>query len=274
MWLQRGGRAGLKWVAGCCIGLSGLLLGAGPETPEAFESAFAGLRESQGEMPEVQRLKSLFSLQWRYSMWDSPESATYTGYPEFNHRWADLGREAIERRKREVTRTRSTLNSIGVSTLDEESRLHRDLFDAYLKMDEEGIRFPGEYLILNQLQGPQQDVAQTLSLMSGTTPRGVEDVLSRLDATAGYVRQCIALLREGLAKGITPPAIVLREVPGQMLNLMPEDPAKSPFLLPLSTLPTAATEAEKAAWRGRALASITNGVYPAFKELHRFLVSE
>ena len=274
MWLRYGGRAWRFCVTWCCTGVAGALLAAGPETPEAFEAAFAGLREAEGDVPEVQRLKSLFSLQWRYSMWDSPESATYTGYPEFNGRWADLGREAIERRKRDVTRTRSTLNSIGVATLDEESRLHRDLFDVYLKMDEEGVRFPGEYLILNQLQGPQQDVAQTLSLMSGATPRGVEDVLSRLDATPAYVRQCIALLREGLSKGITPPGIVLREVPGQMLNLMPEDPAKSPFLLPLSTLPPAATEAEKSAWRGRALASITNGVYPAFKELHRFLVTE
>ncbi len=259
-------------LAALCAAAS--LRAAGPVSPAEFDAAFSEIHALKGRTNEAGRLRALFDLQWRYSMADSPETATYTGFPEFNDRWNDVSRGTIERRKLDVARTRKALASIDAPALDPDSRLHHDLFDAYLKIDEEGVRFPSEYLLLNQLQGPQQDVAQTLSLMSASTARGVRDVLGRLERAPAYIRQCIGVLREGLGRGITPPRIVLRDVPGQLLNLMPEDPAKSPFFQPLLTLPAAATEAQKAALRAQALGRITNGIYPAYRELHRFLVEE
>lgn len=271
--LRGGGRC--WWSIGlAALSALGSLGAAGPASPVEFDAAFSGIHALKGRTNEAGRLRALFSLQWRYSMADSPETATYTGFPEFNDRWNDVSRGAIERRKLDVARTRKALASIDASALDPDSRLHHDLFDAYLRMDEEGVRFPSEYLLLNQLQGPQQDVAQTLSLMSASTAGGVRDVLGRLEGAPAYIRQCIVVLREGLARGITPPRIVLRDVPAQVLSLLPEDATKSPFFQPLSSLPSAATEAEKTAWRAQALGSITNGIYPAYRELHRFLTDE
>lgn len=270
----RGGGRWWRSIGLAALFAAGSLSAAGPVSPVEFDVAFSEIHTLKGRTNEPGRLRALFNLQWRYSMADSPETATYTGFPEFNNRWNDVSRGAIERRKHDVSRTRKALASIDVSALDPDSRLHHDLFDAYLKMDEEGVRFPSEYLLLNQLQGPQQDVAQTLSLMSASTARGVQDVLGRLEGAPAYIRQCTAMLREGLGRGITPPRIVLRDVPAQVLSLMPEDPAKSPFFQPLSSLPAAASDAEKAAWRAKALASITNGIYPAYRELHRFLTDE
>ena len=245
-----------------------------PVPPAEFDVAFDGVKKLQGQTNEAGRLRVLFGVQWRYSMSESPESATYTGFPEFNDRWSDLTRDAIERRKREVARTRSVLDGFAPASLDPESRLYRDLFDSYLRLDEEAVRFPSELLILNQLQGPQRDIAQMLSLMPTATAREVEAVLARLSSAPASIRQSVLLLREGLTKGITPPRVVLRDVPAQVLALMPEEPQKSPFFQPFTSLPAAATDAQKVAWRGVALGSITNGLYPAFRELHRFLVGE
>ncbi|MFM8419920.1 MAG: DUF885 family protein, partial [Verrucomicrobiota bacterium] len=226
---------------------------AGPATPAEFEAAFEALARRKAPMSEPERLRALFDLQWRQAMHESPEAATYNGYAEFHDRWQDLSREAIQRQRAALGRTRAALDAIDVRQLDADSRWYRDLFDAYLKLDEEGARFPSEYLLLNQLQGPQQEVAQTLGLMQATTARGVEDVLARLRGIPALLGQATALLREGASKGITPARVTLRNVPEQVLALMPEDPAKSPLLNPLSQLPPAATEAERAAWRGRAL---------------------
>jgi len=247
--------------------------GAGPVTLAEFEAAFDSLARQKGKTNEPGRLRALFDLQWRQAMSDSPESATYNGYPEFNDRWQDLSPEAIRRQRVGLARTRSVLDGIDVAALDEDSRWYRDLFDAYLRLDEEGARFPSEYLLLNQLQGPQQEIAQTLGLMQATTGRGVEDVLARLGRVPRLLSQATNLLREGAAKGITPAQVTLRNVPEQVLALMPDDASKSPLLNPLSSLPSAATDAERAQWRSRALSTLTNEVYPALRDFHRFLTN-
>lgn len=197
---------------------------AGPVTPSEFDAAFESLARRKVPMSEPERLRAVFDLQWRQAMHESPEAATYNGYPEFHDRWQDLSREAIQRQQAALRRTRAVLDGIDVGQLDADSRWYRDLFDAYLKLDEEGARFPSEYLLLNQLQGPQQEVAQTLGLMQATTARGVEDVLVRLGGIPALLGQATALLREGASKGITPARITLRNVPEQVLALMPEDP--------------------------------------------------
>lgn len=245
-----------------------------PVTVEGFDAAFSALVEAKGELPERERLQRLFALQWRLMLWNNPEMATYTGYPEFNENWTDLSRVAIDRRKREVVRTRAALKSVDVAGLDADSRLHLELFDKYLGLDEEALRFPEEYLLLNQLQGPQQDLARMFSLMNAGTPGTAEAIQARLEKVPEHVDQVISLLREGLSKGITPPGIVLRAVPEQMLNLLPADPEKSPFFQPLGQLPEPMPAEERRRVRSAATAAITNAVYPAMRRLHRFLVDE
>jgi uncharacterized protein (DUF885 family) len=258
-----------------CV-FKGLLhtVAAEPSSPAEFDAAFAALSSARGSTNEAARLRSLFNLQWRYAMAESPESATYNGHPEFNDRWQDLSKDAIQRRKHELVRTRNTLATFQPGRLDPESELYRELFDLYLRMDEEGARFPSEYLLLNQLQGPQQDIPQTLSLMRTDTGRGVEEVLARLASIPRYLDQATAVLRDGLAQGITPPQITLRNVPAQVLALIPDDPSKSPLMDALSRLPKAASAEQRARWESQGRSVLTNQVYPAFKAFHRFLSDE
>ncbi len=247
---------------------------APPQSPAEFDSAFAEIARAKGTAPEPARLRNLFALQWRLAMQQSPESATYNGFPEFNDRWQDLSPMAIQQQKANLRRTRATLATIDPAALDADSRLYRDLFDAYLRLDEEGAAFPSEHLLLNQLQGPQKDIAQTLGLMRAMTGRDVEDILARLDGIPAVLAQSTALLREGALKGITPARITLRDVPAQVLAMVPDNPARSPLLNPLSELPAAATEADRSRWRARAMATLTNQVYPAFKAFHDFVARE
>lgn len=247
---------------------------APPITPAEFDAAFDALAQSKGTTPEPARLRALFDLQWRHAMQQSPESATYNGFPEFNDRWQDLSPEAIQRQRRDLQRTRKALDSIQASALDDDARLYRDLFDAYLRLDEEGARFPSEYLLLNQLEGPHHQVAQSLGLMQPKTERGVEEVLARLSGIPALLAQATALLREGASKGITPARITLRNVPDQVLALMPEDPSKSPLLQPLASLPEGASDTQRTAWRNRAHATLTNQAYPALRAFHQFLARD
>jgi uncharacterized protein (DUF885 family) len=259
----------IGWICGGVA--SGFAAEANPVTPAEFTAAFDRWTALKGQTNEPGRLRALFALQWRNQLAESPETATYAGNPEFDDRWSDLSPAARARRRADLGRVRRAVNEVDRAALGEDDRLYLELFDSYLRRDEAGLRFPEEFLLLNQLQGPQQEVAQTLTLMPRRTVRDVENLQARLTAIPRYLEQAEALLREGLAQGITPPRITLRDVPGQVEALIPTDPARSPLFQPFTELPPALGAEVLAAQRTRALATLTGAVYPAFRRFQTFL---
>lgn len=244
------------------------------KTPAQWTSQYAALTQSAGQDDETSRFRRFLDLHWSYLMEESPEAATYTGFKGLNHRWSDLSPEAIARRKGELKRPRAFLQTLASGRLSEEDQLWLELFDWGLRLDEEGKRFPTELMPLSQMNGVQQDIAQSLSIMPGRTVTDFEDMVLRLKTADGLVRETLGLLREGLKRGITTPRITLRDVPQQILNQMPEDPSKSPLYRRFVDIPATVSEGERDRLRVSALAAITHKVYPAYRELHRFLVTD
>jgi len=244
------------------------------KTPAEWAAEYDSLVRSAGQDDESARLHKFLDTHWSYLMQESPESATYTGYKGLNDRWSDLAPAEIARRKEELKRARAVVRSIHSARLGEDDRLWLELFDRSLSRDEEGLRFPTELLPLSQMNGVQQEIAQTLSIMPGGTVAEFEDMLRRLEKAPLLVRQNLALLQDGLKRGLTVPKITLRDVPQQVLNQVSEDPRKSPAFRRFAEIPSSIPEAEQARLKASALAAITNGLYPAYRELHRFLVDE
>ncbi|MSU32715.1 MAG: DUF885 domain-containing protein [Pedosphaera sp.] len=244
------------------------------KTSAQWTSQYATLTQAAGQDDETSRFRRFLDLHWSYLMEESPEAATYTGFKGLNGRWSDLSSEAIARRKGELKRPRTFVQTLASGRLSEEDRLWLELFDWGLRRDEEGQRFPAELMPLTQMNGVQQDIAQSLSIMPGGTVTDFDDMVLRLKTAEGLVRETLGLLREGLKRGITMPRITLRDVPQQVLNQMPEDPSKSPLYRRFIDIPETIPEGERARLRASALADITYKVYPAYRELHRFLVTE
>ena len=259
-----------------CLALAGatVLRAAEPVSPAEFDAAFQALTASKGVTNDAVRLRQLFDLEWRHEMIESPESATYNGFPGQNARWSDLSKPARERQRIELERPLKVLATIDRAALPPDEQLYFDLFQRQFVLAREGLRFPDELLPLNQMGGVQQAIAQTLSIMPAGKAADFADMIARLEASGKLVDQTLELLREGLAKGITPPRITLRDVPQQVLNNLPTDPRESAVFRPFRELPAAIPAADQEALRARALAAITNVVYPKFRELHRFLAED
>lgn len=252
---------------------SGAGITAEPRSPAEFDAAYARLETAPGSTNDPARLKALFDLTWRYQMVESPETATSVGYPGLNDQWSDLSPAAMARRRQEVRRSLRVLATVDPGTLTPDERLYRDLFERSLREQADGDRFPEELLAINQMGGPQQEIAQILSLMPVQTAGDVENLLSRLQGASARIEATQDLLREGLSRGVTPPQITLRDVPQQVLNNIPPDPDQSPLFRPFQSLPTSVPETEQETFRGRARGILTNAVYPSFRELHRFLTN-
>lgn len=238
---------------------------------DEFEARYQAVASSKGKAPEAQRLQELFKVDWDYTMKTYPEYATYFGYPGGEERWTDLSRAAIDRRKQLASRALPVLATIDRAQLGAVDRVSYDIFKRQTEEEIEGYRFPRELFQLTQLDGIHQDPSQTLRGMQADTAPQLAHQVQRLKALPAEVDNVIKLLEEGLAKGITPPQITLREVPQQILNQIPEEPLKSPLLASFVDLPAGITGEAGMELRNAAASVYTAEVRPAYQRLEKFV---
>jgi uncharacterized protein (DUF885 family) len=217
------------------------------------------------------RLHQLFAQQWEYTMREYPEYATAVGYPGQNARWTDYSLEAVARRKRELNDPLNALRTIDRAQLGPTDQLNYDLFRRNLTDALEESRFPGELMPLTQLGGVQQGVPSTIAKMPAGSVAEYDDILARLRAVPVLVNQTMVLLQRGLASGITPPRITLRDVPSQAQDLVVGDPLTSPLLTAFTHFPAGVPAADRERLRAAAVAAYRDSVAPAFRKLSAFL---
>jgi uncharacterized protein (DUF885 family) len=223
------------------------------------------------QAPDSVRLHELFTQRWQYTMREYPEFATSVGYPGQNARWTDYSLTALARRKRELNDPLNVLRTIDRAKLGPTDQLNYDLFRRNLTDALDESRFPGELLAISQLDGVQQDVPSTIAKMPAGSVHDYEDILARLRAVPVLVSQTVALLERGLASGITPPRITLRDVPSQAQDLVVDDPLTSPLLGAFAHFPASVPAAEQQRLRAAAVAAYRDSVAPAFRKLATFL---
>ncbi len=214
---------------------------------------------------EIQKLNSLFENYWKWRMTENPEEATWNGYPGQNSRWQDLSHDAIERRKKEPPKYLAQLKKIDRARLKGPDQTSYDVFRFDLENQVEGARFPEELLQLTQLNGIHIDPSQLFNASPTATDRDYQDLLSRLRSFPTHVDQTIALLEEGVKKGVTPPRITLRDVPEQIKAQIVSDPAKSPLFEPFK---------KNAAFQAEAKMLIQEKVVPSYQKLLAFVAEK
>src|SRR6266498_2504034 len=225
----------------------------------------------QAIAPDSVRLHQLFAQNWAYTMREYPEFATAVGYPGQNARWTDNSLEAIARRKRELNDPLTVLRAIDRARLNPTDQLNYDLFRRNATDALEESRFPGELMPITQLNGVQQDVPSTIAQMPAGSVGEYDDIVGRLRAVPVLVNQTIVLLQRGLAAGVTPPRITLRDVPSQAQDLVVDDPLTSPLLTAFTHFPAGVPVADQQRLRSTAIAAYRDSVAPAFRKLSAFL---
>jgi uncharacterized protein (DUF885 family) len=261
-------RSKFRFVAATLM-LAGSL--AGWAQADEFESRYQAVVNARGQATETERLQALFKVDWDYTLASSPEFATYVGSPIFDGIWSDLSPAAIAERKRLASRALPVLATIERAQLSPADRISYDLFKRQAEESVEGTRFPIELMQVSQMAGVQQDAARAFDEMPTRTTAQLEAHVARLKALPQLVDQVIALLADGVKRGVTQPQITLRDVPAQVLNQIPDDPFRSPLLKGFSDLPATISGEDGVRLRREAAQVYTASVRPAFLRLHAFL---
>jgi len=261
----------LRFVAAALLAAAAF---CSPARADEFDARYQAIAAARGQAPEAERLQALFKLDWEYAMAVSPEAATYYGFPGGETRWTDLSPEAIALRKHFTGRALPVLATIDRAQLGAQDRVSYDIFKRLVEEEVEGDAFPRELLQINQMGGVQQDGTQTFDAMRAENGPQMENQLARLKALPAQVDQVIALLQEGLAQGVTPPQITLRDVPAQVLNQIPDDPLKSPLLRAFANMPAGVSGEQAMELKSQAAKVYVAEIKPAFLRLHVFLTEQ
>ncbi len=237
------------------------------DAPALYQSVI----DSKGRKPEPERAHDLFRIVWDVALDAYPEVATMFGRPGYDHLWTDSSADALARRRALVPVAQRALASIDRRALSDTDRISCDLLQDQLDRQMESHAFPIDLLPLNQLAGLHQQSVRVLGLMPRQTVAQLENQLARLRALPVAIDQTLALLTAGLARGVTPPRIVLRDVPQQLLNQIPDDPLASPLLGGFKQLPASIPEEERVRLVAEATRIYREALVPAWRKLHGFL---
>ncbi|HET9229011.1 MAG TPA: DUF885 domain-containing protein, partial [Thermoanaerobaculia bacterium] len=226
---------------------------------------------TRGKMTEAQRLDTLYDRQWQWMLREFPEMSTALGVPGRNHLWSDPSLAAMEARRTLDPKIVKALESVDRNKLEGKDRVHYDLALRRMRSQLEGRRFPDEFLAVSQLGGVQQSVPAAFLQMPARTVKDYEDILGRLRGVPALVDGTLERLEKGLAAGVTPPRITLRDVPDQVKNLIPDDPMASPLLLPFTKMPETLPAPDRDRLTREAVRAYQEQALPAFRKLHRYL---
>ena len=256
-------------VASALLVASGIAQ-AQTKTPD-FHQRFV-LLASRPSLGDSARLAALFALDWDYTNVESPETATFVGYPGQDERWSDNSPAAIARRRRELADRLLVLSAIDRQRLNTSDRLSFDIFKRSIEESIEGARFPRELLVVTQRDGPQY-LASVLARMPTSSVAEYERILARLATLPAVLAQTRVLLDSGLAVGVTPPRVTLRDVPAQFDQLVPEAPMQSALLEPFTRFPPAIASADRQRLTAEATRVYAERVRPAYRALASYLSS-
>ena len=257
-----------------CI-LSGPALQAGwLDEVNAIQQEISALTANEQGLEDLTRLQRFYDLSYHLSMLENPGFATGLGDPRGQDRLTDLSQDGVSRRRVATKSSLALIESINRAALPEAEQLNYDLLRDTLNKRAEGLRFPEEFLQMNQMSGPQQDAARLLAMMPNARADQLENQIARMEALPAYIDQSIALMREGMAAGVTPPQITLRDVPQQIRNQLVDDASLSPLLRGFSGIPDSVDPLQAESLRNRAAAVYREQVVPAYERLLEFAESE
>jgi uncharacterized protein (DUF885 family) len=261
-----------------------LILAVSLSCPPLFAQSAAVAGQNSPNVA-TRRLREFLAQDWKYWMQQYPEAATQFGYPGENARWSDYSPASIAARNRHLDDALKQLKAIPRAALPASEQLDYDLYDELLKTAIEGLRFhddafpipsvfPGNtYMPVTQVQGPLQDIPNTIDMMPATNPRQYEDILARFNGVPTVIDQTIDMMKDGMAHGWTPPKITMRDVPKQAESQVFSDPLASPLLAAFTNYPPAFTAEQKADFTRRAEAAYKDKVAPSFQKLADFLTN-
>jgi uncharacterized protein (DUF885 family) len=221
-----------------------------------------------------QQLSALLAESWEYHLRTSPVHASILGDHRYDDRWHDSSPEAIAADNAKQREYLARFEAIDTAGFPDQEALDKELIVRLLRSDVDAQRFEDWLMPVSQISGSYIDMPQIVSLLRFETAQDYEHYLTRLHELPVVFDQETALMREGAAKHLVPPKILLVKCGPQARGLASGKPAESPFAQPVAKFPDAIGKADQDRLRAAILAAIKDEVQPAYGKLATYLEKE
>jgi uncharacterized protein (DUF885 family) len=207
-----------------------------------------------------------------------PFNATEVGDERYNDRFTINLRESDRAARRALyEKYRAEFEGIDPSSLDEQSRLTREIFLAQAELELAALQQPDHLLPVHQFGSLPAYFAE-LGSGAGVHPfrtvKDYDDFLSRIGQFPMWAESAIANMREGISKGIVQPRILIEKTIPQFDKLAPGEPQASIFYTPVRDMPQAFSEADRERLSAAYTKAIRDTVSPTYRRLATFLRDE
>jgi uncharacterized protein (DUF885 family) len=224
------------------------------------------------------QLDQLAADTWEARAQIAPVNATTAGDHRYNHVYTAFFSEQTRSLARaDAEAVLGRLRTIDREALDEERRATYDLLQWRSLSTLEESRFPGHLSPLNPSTNFVNAFAQLGSGRGGHPFRTVddyEDFLSRIDGFVTAVDEAIGNMREGMAKGIVQPRVLVEPVIPQLEAHVVGDPEGSVLYGAVREIPASFAPADRERLTAAYRAAIRDRFVPAVRRLLEFTRGE
>ena len=223
---------------------------------------------------EVTRLHALFDRAWEVRLKEDPLFATSVGRHEYNHLLPSDTPADLKRRYENAKVTRTELMAIDRAKLPPVDVVNYDMFRERLDNAITGYEL-GDYEIpINADSGFHTEFARLAKDVPLKTVKDYENYIARLSAWPRFVREEIALMRQGLKRGMTVPRATLDGYDLSIATHVVDDPAKSVFWPPFEAFPSSVPASEHERLRNAGRTAVMEGAVAGYREFLDFFRKE
>ncbi|HUJ60709.1 MAG TPA: DUF885 domain-containing protein [Kofleriaceae bacterium] len=216
-------------------------------------------------------LSALLDEQWEYNLKTSPEFASFLGDHRYDDKWSDLSDGAIAADHAKVKEFLARFEAIDTTGFPEQEALNKELMVRALRQQVDNMRFENWLMPVNQMSGLQLQLPQLPAVLRFETVADYENYLTRLHGIPKLFDQTTALLREGIAKHLVPPKILLAQCVTQTRGLSQGKATDSPFAAPIVKFPDSIAKADQDRLRAAIVAAVKDEVMPSYAKFATYL---
>lgn len=241
----------------------------------AMVSVFAVAASTSWAAPSAsEQFAALVDQVWEFDLREDPLFATDAGDHRYDDQLPKVSLADSARRNVAKQAFLARLEAIDRDQLSPSDQVNYDIFGRGLREQLREFEFQTHLMPINDRWGFHVEFPELPRMLSFTSVEDYENYIARLRGFDAYAAGFIELMREGMRRGVTVPAVIMRRYNEPLEAQIVDDPEKSLLHEPLRKFPDNLPESEHERLRAAARAAIAESVVPGYRRFLKFMRDE
>ena len=213
---------------------------------------------------------ALFEESWQNTLRLAPTLATAVGDYRYNDQLGDNSLAAIATRHTRAVAELAKIKAIDPAGFPEQDLISHDLFLRQLQQGLEDYDLKEYEMPISGMGGIHTNLADLPLSMPFDSVKHYEDYIARLHQIPRAFTQTEDTLRAGVKDKLVVVRFIAEKVPAQVDGVI----AANPYLIPAKKFPASFSDADKKRLTDAITSTVTNEVFPAYRQFSTFMTKE